>query len=175
MNKKDIAYISLRVLSIYIFITVLHSISINLYQLIYSSISNIGKGNNLLILSGMIPLLTAGIILWVYSERLVDYIILKNTRLDEKSDTMNAKDLQIIAFSIVGIILIVTAIPPLINKSIYLTIESHPIKVGIYLSLIEEVAKLFIGIILLFCSNGISGLIFLIRNIGTVKKEDRWW
>ena len=158
----------------------------SLFQIInYSIVSyieafNLGFDTNISILSFVFAsiapfflLLIIAIVLWVFTNRILKYLLPED--LDNTSESkINLDDIQYIAFSIIGILILTNALPQIFNliPNIirYNEISSHlhtpQFKTEVIFSIVENVAKLIIGFILIFGSKGLTGLLKKIRELG---------
>jgi hypothetical protein len=162
MNKREIAILSFRVLSFYALIEAIGKLS-NVIYYILQGISEETFVMNVLLQSIPLILLTlCGILLW-YIAPLLATSIFKST-IQEKETKISSVDIQIIAFSVVGLCLLATALPNvaefvLVFYSFLVTpiSESNTI---LFHSIILFVLKIILGLWLLFDSRRIVNYIY---------------
>lgn len=183
MNKKDIAFLWVRLAAIYIFIITLNWLAVGSYQVIVELFfSSTAKGNYSQVIISLIPLvilITAGILLWVFSKKISNHLIDESKENErEKFEQINLKEIQVIAFSVVGLILLVNAIPEFIYRLASLIAIANDgyggmrNKIGLYLPIIRDSIKLIIGFSLFFGAKGLLGILNKARNAGTYIEED---
>jgi len=129
----------------------------------------------------IIPFLLA-IILWIYSGKIANYIVPKvtNEYINEPIDNseiesnFNINLMQSMAFSIVGLIIIVLTLPEIATaivnllqyNKIGIEYASDKYSIETYSLLIEKGIKLILGIGLFFGGKGLTGLLNKIRSWG---------
>lgn len=176
MNAKAAASIAVKVLAIFTFIkfvTYLQSVY-GFIDMVKHQPSNISVG--LRVVSMIYPillLLVVSIFLWLYSDKLSDHMV-KNLAVNEETK-ISYEDLQIVAFSVVGLFLVVNSLPELINAAINMKmLESQRMMQPMNMRMTQLVGtglKVLIGFWLLVGSQGIVGLIRTLRTAG-LKNED---
>jgi hypothetical protein len=189
MKKHEIAYLAIRILAIYSFIQGL----LNISTVIQFSIVNVIQTNtsfklySILLLS-VIPALMffiIGFLIWKYAMTISKMIFRYEEQVNHENTNYNL--LQSIAFSIIGLILVVTTLPKLPSVILNL-IEMKRVEEGIsmgmpnefeprlkvYFPLIEQTIKIFFGITLLFGAKGISAWIDITKDrmVEYVKKNN---
>lgn len=189
MNYKAITIIALRLFSIYIIIQFLIQLlrfaGYYILPFFFNNLSNeIEMMNILFYLIPVTILFLLAIILWIYSEKIANYIVPKGTNklLNEQINSIEIKFesnfnmnlLQPIAFSIVGLIIIVLTIPEITRvivqllqyNEIGMEYATDKYTMDTYLLLIEKAIKLILGIGLFFGGKGLAGLLNKIRSWG---------
>lgn len=119
MNNKGISYIALRILSIYFSMTAITNItkylSIKIKGTSYPAPLDprIGMYSLILTITSIASYLIVGIILWIKTDKFTNYLIPKNS-YSEKIEMESSKefllDIQVVAFSIVGIVVTMSSI-----------------------------------------------------------------
>lgn len=170
MHNKHIAEMACKILAIYIFIQ-------GLIQLTYfpmSLITDIGGQVNLIVVS-FIPfmiLFAVSILLWIYAKVLAEYIAPSEDISVRETPNHDYNELQAIAFSVVGLVIIAGAIPRLIQLIPNLAFYSENalwdprFKLRTIIEAIVPIAQLTIGFFLLFSSKGLVELLNRIRGVG---------
>lgn len=178
MKKTEIAFLAMRILAIYVLYRAFDRLIIDVYQVFIQVI--MPNGDLRLIITGFIPIclyVLLGVLLWVYSEKIAHHLLM-NVNDHEGNTCINAKEIQVIAYSVLGLLVLANSLPELLNKTAnaiiiqdsLLAAPSH-IKMGTYLSLIEEAIQCAIGLVLLLGAKGLAGLLQIIREAGTTKKD----
>ncbi len=183
MNYKAITIIGLRLLSIYIvvqfLIQLLRFAGYYILPLFFNNLSNeIETMNILFYLIPLIIVFLSAIFLWIYSEKIAMHILPAETNekinISEVESSLNLNLLQSLAFSLVGLIIIVLTLPEL-TTSIAKLYQYNQMGIEYvtdryttetYLLLIENVIKLILGIGLFFGGKGLTGLLNKIRSWG---------
>lgn len=184
INSKDLAYISIRVLSIYFFIQALLILSelINISVYNYMIFPNLGEENNIstlnLLFGTMAPfviLLAISIILWIFTDRISNYLLPSNNDVrDGVESKTNIDEIQYIAFSIIGVFILANTLPQTFNlipsilmlNDISFQLINTTYKIEIIFSFSVYVVKLLIGLGLIFGSKGLTGILKRIREFG---------
>lgn len=149
---KDISYISVKLLAIYFLV---EFISEGIPQIIgvFSSRPVIETKIILGLVAALLIKLLISLYLWNYAEK-ISKLITSNIE-EGVLKNKDYKTLQIIAFSVVGVILIAISVPDFVQYFIeYLSIPGRPI-FNILPKLIAKLAETFIGIWLLLGSESI--------------------
>ncbi|OEF96891.1 hypothetical protein BHF71_11290 [Vulcanibacillus modesticaldus] len=113
-------------------------------------------------------------LLWIYAEKITNYILLNNENAQKRSIPLYSQELQAIAFSVIGLVIIADAIPQIFHvipnlirlNEIGSSLATPQLKVETIFSLIEKIVRLIIGLILFFGSKGLVGLLKKIREAG---------
>ncbi len=119
MKSKEIRYISVRVLSIYIFIQA----CISIVNFVNFTVIPIMSGKSIITLEQgfstfIFPftlLILIGIVLWYFSDGTSNHIILKETAKEYKDQHLKTDELQSIVFTIVGVVVGINALLELIR------------------------------------------------------------
>lgn len=177
MNYKNLAKISCKVIAITTFIKAF----IFLPSIIYTF--SIDNNNYKISINDMLPSITTvavlilfSIILWIFADKISDRMVNVKEEENEKLN-INYKKLQYIAFSVIGLFLIATSIPT-ISKNIFEIYRVNSIgmkdtyyKARLYSSIVGEIIKLLIGLLLLFKSKGLVNILIRLRTIGVNEEE----
>ncbi len=184
MKSKDAAFLALRVLSVYIFVQALYMLSIAINFTFISNFINLksmvdDKGLIILglIFGSLFPfliLLISGIILWKYTDSIVSKMIPRQEDTVETEAKTNLKELQAIAFSVIGLIILANTIPELFNlipsiiqmNEIRIDLATDTFKLKVTYAVITNLVKLLIGFALFFGGKGLVGLLHKARELG---------
>ena len=159
MTRKDISILSFKVLGVYAFINAIDKLTDVSYYIFQNKNMHDRTATtalNFLIISGPILLLTfCGLLLW-YTAPLLANSIFKSIAPEKKTDASLA-NIQTIAFSIIGLSILATGLPDLVNV-ILVILTSTSIEGGrssmIHI-IIVLLLKLFLGLWLFFGSRRI--------------------
>lgn len=184
MNEKSIANIACKVLAIYVIILGIKNIS---YLLSISLFPYISQGFNKstiiqMIFVSILPsiiYITMGLVLWFKSIKISNYMIHDNEDILIEKSKLDVIELQTVAFSVVGLVILVNLIPDffrLLSKLLYFksgyipkeSVEQLEIKI----SIIEIIIRFIVGLLLLLKSRGVVGFIKNMQKAG-VKDLDR--
>lgn len=169
MNVKEVAYISIKVLAVFVFIKFISyfnglSSSINMFL----SRDSLGQTSvftqTILIVAPTLLFLVVSMCLWLYADEFSDRMV-KGLEVGEKV-AVNFEDLQSIAFSVVGVIIIADVLPMLISAIIRSRMMDLSLPIDLMISIGSQGLKLLIGIWLFLGSRGIVGFIRNSKNAG---------
>lgn len=179
MKYKPLVVITLKVLSIFIFIQALiHLSSVANYFIIPLFVDNFNLKQQLITLTVTLGpfavLMIFGILLWIYSENFSKYIIPKEYEEDTAKEKYKSQDIQAIAFSVVGMIVLVDAIPEIFAVATNLIrlneigtdYATDTFRMETIFSTASKLVKLLLGFVLIFGSKGLSGMLKKIRSWG---------
>ncbi|MEW6276602.1 MAG: hypothetical protein AB1556_16015 [Bacillota bacterium] len=184
MTSKDIARLSCKLFSIYTLINAIKSLN---YFVVLPLQGKSGTGMiaTTLILTALPStlLFASGIILWLYAGKLANYLV--PDKMPDKDppsggSQIRVEDIQAVAFSVVGIFILVDAAPKLIQivfNIILLSKLQHAIP-GDWVNfttitrIVELVIQLILGFWLFFGSRGIVGLLKRLREAGVKDSND---
>lgn len=113
MNKREIAVLSFKVLSLYSFIEAISKLSDVIYHVTGGIHDETFIINILLKLIPLILLILFGVLLWFIAPLLTTNIF-KFTLQEDKAE-ISSVDIPIIAFSVVGLCLLATALPNIVE------------------------------------------------------------
>ncbi len=128
------------------------------------------------ILTSFLLLLILGACLIIFSERLAKKIIKENE--DKKTLTdLSVKDIQAIAFSVIGVVMIVIAIPKLIQIGTNIQVlnqagdevPTRGISAGTWAYAIGLTVQSIIGLLLFFGARGLSSIWYFFQKIRPLK------
>ena len=183
MTQNQIASLSLKLLGIY---SIIEAIPIlrELSQVFAWRGSKIemegGPLHTDLLLIGIMTsvglLLLIGICLLFFSKTLAKRMITEEERINEATE-LTARNIQAIAFSVVGLVLIVIAIPDLVQLAANLQVlksagaESvkESIQIGTWVYSIGIAVQFIIGILLFLVGRGLSSIWFFIQKMRPMK------
>ncbi len=137
-----------------------------IYQLSYQD------DNNWIVIASVI--LTAFILIGIVVYK---YPIFFAGKLLPKTDDINAnikyslKDIQVVAFSIIGLYILVTGVPRLLYwLYIFQQVKYGPVEIELapenIANFISTILEIIIGFWLLLGAKGLQGLLYKIRNVG---------
>ena len=156
MKNREIAILSFKVLSIYAFIAAIDKSHYFLYYLVYGNQLDIPDKFNI-VLTSIPPLLLAlcGAILW-FAAPLLATSIFKPT-VPEDGSQASLANIQMVAFSVVGLFILATGLPDLVNV-VAVMLTSASIQGGarsMIHNIVVLVLKIALGLWLLLGSHGL--------------------
>lgn len=176
MKNKDLAFILLRVLSIYLFIQSIIYLGQTINFTVISSLSTfnqMGIENNIailnLVLGAIAPfifLLVISIIIWIFTDKISKYIIQGNI-VNENDSDINLNNVQTMIFSIIGVLIVSLTLPKTfilipdffkMNEITY-GLATSQFKKEIIFSIVGITVKLLIGFALIIWSNKLTKLL----------------
>ena len=159
MSKHEIASLSLKIMGL---LTILQSFFVVSSRILFITSDKV-EVNIFGLLMFIIPSLF-GVALLLYSDRFASMLVAKESQISE-AQPVTAYDFQTIAFSIVGLVLIVSALLQLmdivlrfvfVNQSISVMLSINP---QMYIDLCVHLFELFIGCLLLLSSHSITKML----------------
>lgn len=175
LNEKVITTIACRVLSIY---TVIKGLERSFYLFGIPFITDQLDKNTLIniLFIYVVPsilIIVMGVLLWLMAPRISERMIpSRNDREINKID-LDIIELQSAAFSVVGLVVLIRLIPDIFNivpQIAQLSGDFIPtgtvFRLEIKISIIRTFIKLIIGLLLLFKSSGIVGVVKNLRKVG---------
>jgi len=172
-----IAFVLVRILALYVLIKGLGYL-INLVQLLYPLFIDFMNGTLhywvILLLSSLTGILfiILGFILWNRTERIVVKLV-DNVELNaEGPTTSNFKDLYVLGFTLVGMVLFAETLPDAITAVVQLfqnSVLSTDNQIRNVTALIGQCLKLILSIALIFRASGIYGVLMKLRELGARK------
>lgn len=173
MKLRELAFLAIRVLSIYLFILGLNHL-VNLLDFTIPTYLQVIEHDTtytevfLIIGIPTLILLLCGVILWFFAEKLSKYIVPRNST--ESDGTFRSKDIEGFVLSVVGLILVILSFTSLARIIMnYVNMMNQDIgfdRLGFIYSLVEQGIRLLLGIILLFKAEGLAQFLRKIRNLG---------
>ncbi|SKC81938.1 hypothetical protein [Maledivibacter halophilus] len=178
MNYKVISKMSCKIISIYMFFKFITAFQSFFYVFYPNSQAQIEQNSVFFFLPFIISLFLS-IILWVFADKISSYMVKEPTN-SSNNVKVDYIELQAIAFSVVGITVLVNSIPQIIRLGIDMkTIVSNDIIANWDMLLrttksqmIGYIIKTILGLWLLFGSNGIVGLVKTLRTAGVKGPND---
>jgi len=165
MNRTEVTILSFKVLSVYAFIRAIDNSSYILYYIVSKDQFDPASKLKLLSISAPVLLLAlCGGILWYTASLLATSIFRSTASADESSASL--ADVQIVAFSVVGLFVLATAFPDLVNVLAVILTASW-IEGGaraMIHNVVVLVLKVALGLWLLLGSHGIVNFIRLRSN-----------
>lgn len=176
MTIKNLAGLSCKVLAVYTLVLALQSL--NYFAILPVSImENFPSGvTTLLVMVAFIPsilLLTLAAILWFRADRFAGHMAPDKNTSGEKT-AVSGEDVQVIAFSVVGVLVLAGAVPELFqfvsNLVLQRSLQDHSLSetVSVYTvsRAIGLAVRLVIGFWLLLGARGLAGLFNTLREAG---------
>lgn len=172
MNVKEIAYISIKVLAVFVFIKFISYFNglFSVFNMVLSSDTLSQTGvftQTILIVGPTLLFLVVSMCLWLYADEFSDRMV-KGLEVREKV-SVNFEDLQSVAFSVVGVVIIADALPMLISAIIRSRMMNLSQPIDIMISIGSQGLKLLMGIWLFLGSQGIVGFIRNSKTAGLKK------
>lgn len=125
----------------------------------------------LFIASFTIPLLLAALLMWMFPLTVAGTILPK-MKASGRSVPLRRDEIQVVAFSILGLWVLSTAVPDLFYWSTFVYLAKRinlsltPSHIG---NVVATVIELIIGFWLLFGARGLRGLVRVLRSSGTAR------
>ena len=176
MTIKDLAGLSCKVLAVYTLVLAFQSLN-HFAILPVSIMENFPAGvTALLVMAAFIPsilLLTLAAILWFRADRFAGHMAPGKNTSGEKP-AVRGEDLQVIAFSVVGVLVLAGAVPELFQfvSSLVLqrSLQYHPFSETVSVDTVSRAiglaVRLVIGFWLLLGARGLAGLFKTLREAG---------
>ena len=168
------ALIGLRLIAIYLIAQGITSMP-NIYLLL-STYSQESSGTNIVYVSIILAILSPlliGILLWVISPKICNYLIPENKDTSSVNRNIDIKELQITAIVLIGVYLSATTIPYAFSVNYQLfsnMVEVNGAKtcnLSILYNAISVNVKLLVAVLLIIGSTTINNIIVKIRTSGT--------
>jgi hypothetical protein len=156
MTKKEVAILSFKVLSIYAFIRVIETLPYVLYSLFGNADRKILISNFLIIIIPPLLLLLCGVLLWYMASSLASSLY--NSVAIENEPHASLRDIQSVAFSVVGLFLLASSLPRIVSSIvIFYTMWTTEVvgKHALIESIIVSLLKISLGLWLLLGSRGL--------------------
>ncbi len=165
-----IAFLALRIISVYLLANWLGAFSMSVVSLFSYPL------NTQVILNGVVsmavPVLFA-ILLWIYSDKLAGFMVKPKEKEESEmmSVTFDLDSIQILAFTIIGVFLIVNAVPSIISAITIFAVMPEPgldhfgLR-NICLMVVTPVIKIMMGLWLILGGRGLVNLIKKVRTVG---------
>ncbi|MCD8509148.1 MAG: hypothetical protein LRY73_04185 [Bacillus sp. (in: Bacteria)] len=180
MNIKSMTSLAIRILAVYVIVQALKNLPmfVSSSQMIVQLRDPfaVHDGLNLpFLIAGFVPflvLLGVALFLWIKAEAFVTFIGKKTTIFQEElSNEQFSSGLQITAFSVVGLIVLVNTVPQLFNviPSWLLTRDQYGMndlaKTQTTIYTIGLIVQMAIGFYLFFGSKGLAGILKKVRDL----------
>ncbi|TFB14037.1 hypothetical protein E3U55_14735 [Filobacillus milosensis] len=186
MNTKDLAFIALRILAVYILIQSLMDLSqvVSFYVLpiYYEEIQGLARTHVINILLHLGPFLIQvimSIVIWLYAEKISRVFIPKNKAsvnqdaLNQNQPSLSAYQFQVAAVSVVGLAFIVYTLPQFLPmaqswlslKELGMGQINDKAKDELLFSFFALLLRLILGFVLFFGSKGLVGLVQKFREL----------
>lgn len=174
MQKEEFAYIGCKLLALYWLIS-----AFGLLASFISAVSMLQNTESISYFStaslyfSHLPLavhIILAVFFWFGANRFVKHIF-SNT-YETNSSCVTAHQVQTIAFSVVGLLLIVMSAPEIINLLYKIQLlkefDSYSeTSINVKAKMVELTLKTLLGVILFFGSKGLSGILLRIRTLGS--------
>lgn len=180
MNYKAISKISCKIISIYTFAQFIIFFQRFYYQIFYQnkllSQTTETEQNSVLLSLPFLLLLFTSIILWIYADKISDYMVRKPIS-SSNTASLDYVELQAIAFSVVGVIMLINSIPEIISIGIHMKqlvsqediANMKMLLITYRVQIIGYAIKIVLGLWLLLGARGIVGII---KNSRTVREKE---
>ena len=187
MKRQELAFMAIRLLSLYILVNAFLSLAQLTHIQVISYMSMIDQFKELaegmlfpiliVAIGPFVILLIFSILLWIYAKSISQYMILdkESVKIEENTDThpsLTSHDLQTIAISVIGLILVSITIPDLFNVIPNLLnlnelghLATDNVKMSTFMSLLAKVVQLLIGFGLFFGGKGLSLMLKRVRGV----------
>lgn len=171
MNVKETAYLAVKVLSVFVFIKFI-TYFMGLFSVINMILASDPTGpisiftQIILYVAPVLLLLVLSMCLWLYADGISEWMV-KGLEVKEKV-LLNFDDLQSIAFSVVGVVIIADTLPLLFTAVLRGQLVDFQ-QMEQLISIGSQGLKLIIGIWLFLGSRGIAGFIQNSKNAGLKK------
>ncbi len=175
MNKEDFAYIGCRLLSLYWAMQALNSISslVTAWAAWQANSYDVLSEVAGFIYFGLVPpvlYLLVAAVLWFGTARIVQLLI-PTASVENEGGTITLFQAQSVAFAAVGLLILLTSVPEMgeVLFKIYQlkALDSHnQASLGVQAQVFEISIQLLLGVLLLFGSKGLSGLLIRFREAG---------
>jgi len=168
MTKHEIGVLACRVLSIYTIISAVKTI----YYIVFLVQPIEGVSTTWRIFASVVPFVlfaTLGILLWVLADHIVVHMLAGTKASDSKVASL---DIQSIAFSTVGLLVLADVIPRISQLIVRLSVKVHNAPLQELLSARTKVqaagmvAQLAVGLGLFFGARGLIGILKAVREAG---------
>ncbi|WNF38566.1 hypothetical protein RJD24_09150 [Bacillaceae bacterium IKA-2] len=185
MNSRFVAVLALKILAVYVIIQALKNLPmfVSTTQMLLQLREPVPNGSfsidggSLFLFGGITPfllLVVIGILIWLYAEKISTYILFKQQVEDintKEAEEQFLKELQVVLFSLVGLLVLVhslpqvfTIIPNLVLLSDEYTRTNYPGQMHTIYWSIGLIIQIGIGFYLFFGSKGLVGLVKKIRD-----------
>lgn len=178
MKIRDLAFLALRVLAIYVFIVALRHLA-NLTQFtVPSYLELIESGISfmevfLLVFLPTLILITGGLVLWIFARPISKYLMPKSPTESENDgsvQTLKGREVEGFVIAAVGLVLVLLSFPAIVRLLVnYFNMVSQDIgfnRMTYITPIIEQGLRLILGIILLLKAEGFALILRKIRKLG---------
>lgn len=166
---QRIAFLACRIISVYLLANWLGVFGSSVVTLFYYPLNTPG------LLSGVVSMaipVVIGVLVWIYSAKLAGFMV--RSEEEEQAGIMSASfdldTVQVLAFTIMGVFLIVNAVPSLVAALTVYVVIPHPDLGQIGLEnlsrLVNSLIRIILGLGLVLGSQGLVAAIQKIRTIG---------
>ncbi len=172
MQKEQIVAIAVRLFAIFLVVYAFRHASSMLPLTNYPPPQNISY---IFIASATLPLLLAALLLWIFPLTIAAKL-LPRSRRTESAGALSATEIQAVAFSILGLWVLTTAVPDIFYWITYVYVmknggvDNSAFSPNLSGRIGATVVELVIGIWLLFGARGLTGLLRLARTAGRYNK-----
>jgi len=175
MKIRDLAFMAVRILSIYLFILGLnHFVNILEFALpTYMQVIESDTTYTEVFFVIGIPafiLLISSVVLWCLADKLSRFIIPKSSS-DSEGISIQSKQIEGFVLSVIGLVLLVLSFTSIIRMILsYTNLMDQGIfsdKLGFIYYLVEQVIRFLLGLILLFKAEGFALMLRKIRKLGS--------
>lgn len=183
MNIRDLSFLAVRVLSIYLFILTLKHL-VGLLDFAVPTYLQL-MGNDIayakVFLAVGVPvfvMMFGGIVLWMLAGKLSKWLVPNDSSAAEAQSTIRLKEMEGIVLSIVGLIILILSLASMVNLLLnYISVIKQDVRFdnrGYMYSIAEQVIRIAAGCLLLYKAEGIAAFLRNIRNLGLkhIKKTE---
>ncbi|MGG3280010.1 hypothetical protein [Paenibacillus solani] len=175
MKIRDLAFMAVRILSIYLFILGLNHL-VNILEFVlptYMQVIDYETTYTEVFFVIGIPtfiLLISSVVLWFLADKLSRFIIPKSSS-DSKGISLKSEEIEGFILSVIGLILFVLSFTSIARMVLnYINLMNQGIvsdRLGSIYSLVEQVIRFLLGLILLFKAEGFALMLRKIRKLGS--------
>lgn len=173
MKLRDLSYLAVRILSIYVFflginhLVNLLNFSLPVYLQVIEDDTTYLELLSFVILPAVF-LILCGIVLWFFADKLSRFLIPRNS--DGSELTSGIKGIEGFILSVAGLVIVIFSFSTIVRMSlsyIYMTNQEFQLdRISLMYTFIEQLIRLVIGMILLFKAEGLALTLRKIRDLG---------
>ena len=169
MNKNEFLALAIRLFGIFLLVAIIRDSSAFIFTMM-----NFGEGNNtwILVSSIIISIFVLGTLILIKFPLTIAGKIMPKSDSKEPIISFNKDELQYVGFTIIGMFLLVRALPDLFYWASFVfqvnVVTDPPITITAEnkSNMISTACEIIIGITVLFGANGLQNIIYKIRTLG---------
>ncbi|EHQ89186.1 hypothetical protein [Desulfosporosinus youngiae] len=169
MNKQELASLACKILGICVIIQGINVFSNIIMFIVITPSAEMASGVFLNTIFSLVYILF-GVLLWIFSDKLSAIMVRGESQLPEGSG-LGAKDIQRVAFSVLGLYFMGSSLPNLLGVVTSLIREQPMHMSQILFGSVGMLARLIIGLGIFLGSEGLVNFLAGLRRAG-VKRED---